>query len=428
MVDDYRILSFEDSKQLKLQAASVFQPRRPITTKALFAGRWNQLTILSDAVNQSGLHVVIYGERGVGKSSLANVIEPVILVLDEQRFPEKSARLVVKVVANSGDSFSSIWERVFGEINWETETPTVGLVPGVPVTKRVSVRETFGLEGNLRVDDVRRVLSQIPDALVIIDEFDRSAAEAGKDFTDLLKSLSDFGVRCTVVLVGVSDTIDTLVSDHASIARALIQINLPRMKVEELREILTNAEKTLRVEFSHEASTLIVHISQGLPHYTHLIGLQAVRRAADRYMRRIERQDVFGALKDAVGQAEQSVKAIHSKAVHSSHKDALYRQILLACGVAAAQTHDPLGYFNPGDVLEPLSTVLKRPAQFATFNSHLNQFQQPKRSEVLERDGEARAYRYRFHDPLLVPFVFMDAIANNLVTDEQLAGMLGSRF
>jgi Cdc6-like AAA superfamily ATPase len=425
---NYLIESFEELQALKVQVGKVFQPRTPITIRELFAGRWSQIQVLADAVNQPGLHVVIYGERGVGKTSLANIVKPLIQVFDQQKEEgPKAARIVVKTNANSGDTFSSIWIKVLGEITWEGDRPTAGLVPGKKVTP---ILEAFNMEGELTADSVRRVLSHIPDALFIIDEFDRAAADTAQDFTDLLKALSDFAVNCTVVLVGVSETIDTLVADHASINRALIQIMLPRMKAEELREILSKAEKTLNVSFSNEAANLVVHISQGLPHYTHLLGLHSVRIAADKWSRKIERGDIFGALKEAVAQAEQTVTSTHSKAVHSAHKDALYRQVLLAAGVAAARTSDPLGYFTPTALVDPLGVILNRDraVQIATFNSHLADFCQTKRGQVLERDGEERGYRFRFHNPLLVPFVFMDAVATDLVSDEVLSGMLGAGF
>ena len=75
-------LTFDESVILAAEAAKVFRPRTPITSKELFAGRWNELKAVADAVNQPGLHAVIYGERGVGKTSLANVISPTIHVLD----------------------------------------------------------------------------------------------------------------------------------------------------------------------------------------------------------------------------------------------------------------------------------------------------------------------------------------------------------
>ncbi len=90
--------------------------------------------------------------------------------------------------------------------------------------------------------------------------------------------------------------------------------------------------------------------------------------------------------------------------------------------------HDALGYFNPGSVVQPLEEVMARPVEIATFNNHLAEFSEEKRGTVLERDGQPRAYRYRFHDPLMVPYVFMDALATGLIGDEHLAALLGGNF
>jgi hypothetical protein len=200
------------------------------------------------------------------------------------------------------------------------------------------------------------------------------------------------------------------------------------MEIKELRQIIENAEKALSVEFSREASNLIVYISQGLPHYTHLLGLHAVRIAAASYSSQVEKNHVFEALKEAVKQAQQTVTEKYAKATHSAHKEALYKQVLLACAIAAAVSHDALGYFNPGAVVGPLEAILNRNVQIATFSNHLSEFCQPKRGDILERTGQERAYRYRFHDPLLVPFVFMDAITTKIVSTDTLSQMLGARF
>ena len=169
--------------------------------------------------------------------------------------------------------------------------------------------------------------------------------------------------------------------------------------------------------------------AQSLPHYTHLIGLHAVRKAAsDRFSRTVERADVFEALKEAVKQAEHTVREKHSRATHSAHKDALYRHVLLPSGIAAATSHDSLGYFNPSSLVGALETILDRSIEIAAFNNHLAEFCKSTRGSVLERIGHPRSYRYRFQDPLLVPFVFMDAIATGLITDQSLAELLGEPF
>src|SRR5579863_229771 len=208
-------LSSEEAQKLEVQAAKVFQPRAPISAREFFAGRWNQITTLADAVSQTGLHVVIYGERGVGKTSLANVVKPIIQVFDEtdEGFGENSNgdeqkqktpnRIVIKTNANAGDNFSSIWEKLFEDLTWVDDTQGIGYQ--MRTKGRVTLRDAFDLPDVLGVDDVRRVVSRIQGGPVfIVDEFDRAADEASQEFTDLIKGFSDFSVDCTVILVGVS--------------------------------------------------------------------------------------------------------------------------------------------------------------------------------------------------------------------------------
>jgi hypothetical protein len=258
--------------------------------------------------------------------------------------------------------------------------------------------------------------------VIIFDEFDRGSAELRTAFTDTVKALSDYAVDSTVVLVGVSDTVDHLIQDHASIVRAVVQIFLPRMDEKELREILENAEKVLKIKFDNSAAKMIVKMSQGLPHYTHLIGLHATRSAADRLSRLIEVSDVHNSFEKAITQAVQSIREKYLISIRSAHKDALYGKVILAC---AAARKDELGYFHPADTLDPLTSILKREKVIiATFQKHMNEFCEKPRGPVLERSGTPRAYKYRFHDPMMPPYVFMTAIASGSITVEEVNRLL----
>ena len=78
-----------------------------------------------------------------------------------------------------------------------------------------------------------------------------TSAAAG--FTGLIKTMSDRAVDSTLVIVGVSSTIDGLVSKYASIERAIKQIELPRMTQVELSDIIGNAENKLAVSFDRRS-------------------------------------------------------------------------------------------------------------------------------------------------------------------------------
>ena len=108
---DASIKDRHEAGELSIAVGKVFQPRAPISTRELFAGRWEQCTAIVDAVNQKGLHVVIFGERGVGKTSLANVLDPLLAVMeaDEKTHVNPNPRLVVKVNVHQGDSFPTVW-------------------------------------------------------------------------------------------------------------------------------------------------------------------------------------------------------------------------------------------------------------------------------------------------------------------------------
>jgi hypothetical protein len=232
-------------------------------------------------------------------------------------------------------------------------------------------------------------------------------------------------VDSTIVIVGVANTIDGLVRDHASIGRSIIQVHLPRMKDQELAEIIAKASNELGVKFNDSASWLIVKTSQGLPNYTHLIGLHAVRHAAlTDYTRTVTIKHVHQSFETSVKQALQTIQEMYLKATRSSHKDALYTGVVLACAIASSSAGHPHGEFYPSDVVDPLSTILKRDnVTVATCQGHLAEFCEEKRGPILIKEGSPRSYRYRFLEPLLPPFVYMTALKDNILTADQLNEM-----
>jgi Cdc6-like AAA superfamily ATPase len=404
------------------KAGQVFQPRTPINRRDFFAGRWDQLTTIVDAVAQVGLHVVIYGERGVGKTSIANVIRPLLHAFDRPegvagRVPE---RLITKVNANSEDTFTSLWRRALDEIELENVREQFGFAKGT--TTRVSTLvEYFQLPDLLTIDTIRKILGKLPGSVFVFDEFDRLPKKHAKPFTDLIKSLSDYAINSTIIIVGVSQTVDELIADHASIGRALIQVPMPRMTSNELEEILQKSEEALRVKFDEAAMSRIVRLSQGLPHYTHLVGLESIRAACDDRRRLISGDHANKGFVKAVKNADHSVRTKYGTAIHSAHPDALYQEILLASAIAAYAAKDDQGFFQAVHVVGPLTAILGRDVQISTFNKHLAEFcEDRKRGEVLERVGQPRSYRYRFRDPLLPPYIMMKGLAAEMITPDQM--------
>ena len=422
--------SARETKELKTmslisQLSSVFSPSAPIDKQALFAGRTSQLRDVLTSINQRGQHVIIYGERGVGKTSLASTLSEICEAAGLQIIQSGT------INCDGTDNFSSLWKKVFREMTFKVKHNNIGFTGQ---TKEDTVSLENLLNANLQSDevtpdDVRYTLQKLGKSTIIIDEVDRlRKQETTTLLADTIKTLSDHSTKTTLILVGVADSVDQLIAEHKSVERAMAQIHMPRMLPEELHEILEKGLAAVRMSIDRPSKHRIAWLSRGLPHYTHLLGLHASIHAVEDGRTAVTVKDVDAAIQPAVSKAQQSIiKAYHS-AVSSPRKDNLYAEVLLACALAPADT---LGYFAASDVRAPLSEIMGKAYNIPAFSRHLNDFCLPHRGSVLQKTGSVRKFRFRFTNPLLQPFVVIDGMAkqlvsNNLIQSTQLSGLVAA--
>lgn len=395
----------DDWNALLFEASQLFTPSTPIDENDLFAGRGEQIRKMLDATMERGKHVILFGERGVGKTSLAKVFHNL--------FPTTLRHIFsIREQADPSDTFTSIWRKVFKDIH--VRATRDGKPELVPVADFYS--------GDIAPDDIRRELESLfkPNDIpvLIIDEYDKLSdrQKTNELMANTIKSLSDYGVNVTVVLVGVADNINDLMGEHASLGRCVEQIPMPRMSIIERKEILQKIVPRLGMKLHEDAMWKIVHLSRGLPSYVHSLGLYSTESAIQRRSLLITESDVDKAIKRVLERSQESVKEEYAKAVHSNRSDSLYREVLLACALAETD-FDGRGTFAPLAVCKPLSEILKRdkPVKIDAFQQHLKKFITPERANVLSRRGHERAYRFRFREPMMQPFVIMQGIEQGLV-------------
>jgi len=390
-------------RELSIRASKVFTPAAPVDEQKLFAGRIEQLRKVADVINQKGQHAVIFGERGVGKTSLANILAEVF----------GDIVLAVRTNCDSSDNYSSLWKKIFLDIPLNQEIQNIGFVKGKSIQSTNLCDETGD---DISPDIVRQTLTKlavktIP--IIILDEFDRiSTTETKATMADTIKMLSDHAVNATIILVGVADSVDQLIKEHLSIERALVQIKMPRMSNSELKEIIDKGLKSLDMSIDDAAKNYITLISQGLPHYTHLLALHSVRQAIDKKVKTITLNHVESAISRALEQAQQTILSTYHKALMSARKDTIFAQVLLACALTRT---DDLGFFAAADVRRPLSKIMRKNYEIPGFSRHLNAFCEPERGPILFKIGKIRRYRFRFVNPLMQPFVVMQGFANKLI-------------
>ena len=378
-------------------------------------GRMPQIRKVIDAINQAGQSVLIYGERGVGKTSLANVIDEFYLSIANARI------YTPHITCDGDDTFSSIWQKVLSER--DRTRPTADLSDSC-VDELDAIVDDNG--GEFAPHDIRAVADAVTQThlfIPIIDEFDRLEDEAAiRLFTDTIKTLSDHSRNTTIILVGVGDTIDDLISEHESVERALVQVLMQRMDASESAQILDNGSRVTGVHFSEDAKSLVVAASQGFPHYTHSLGLHATRAAVDDASWIVKVPHVETAILLSIDNTQQSLKRLYHTATDSPRPEAIFRQVLLACALTKT---DALGYFAPADIKKPLGKILDREVDYGSFSQHLVDFSSDDRGRILQQTGKPRRHRYRFRNPLVQPFILMTGLKDGLIEKNELQGLFG---
>lgn len=393
----------EKRAELERALNSAFSPHAPINQARFFAGRTEQVRAVVDTIRTPGLHAAIYGERGVGKTSLANIIG---------EFLEDVVAVRSVNCANS-DTFDSAIRRSLQGLRVSQDRRRLGFLEGSEA-EMTDLATLLNADGPVGPDDAAALLGELPPYCVLVfDEFDRLRPRQTEVFADFLKSLSDHNARTTAVLVGVAEDITALIQSHASVERCLRQVPLPRMSEDELGAIIDVGLKAAGFNLeSEEPKRRVLSISQGFPHYTHLLAQNAARAALDNERTVITSKDVTVGMFIAVDRALQSHRDLYFKATTGTKKKNLWKEVVAACALAES---DERGYFSSRAVQDKLSQILDRPIIQQTVAFHLGKLTEEGRGPLLQRMGPERRYRYRFINPLMRPFIFMKAVQDDLV-------------
>jgi Cdc6-like AAA superfamily ATPase len=394
----------ESNNKIELleKIAASFSPSAPIDSRA-FAGRDSQITDVINACLQRGQHAVIFGERGAGKTSLANTLCQVLRM--KFVMPECGT-----INCDQTTTFASLWRAILSEISLSRNTPANRNQSGGD-----RMQGTFAqlLPENVTPHSVRMVLQNRGKFLFVIDEVDRIKDKTTTTLlADTIKTLSDHATDTTLVLVGVAESVDTLIAEHESIQRALIQVHMPRMSQMEIEKLIEKGFTAVGMTIEQAARRRIYKLSQGLPYYAHLLGMHSALTAAAHNRLNVTIEDANQALRKALKHAQQSIADEYERATMSTG-ETLHRWVLLACALAKTDEH---GYFTASDVVKPMNIIMKKNCPISLFTRHLNAFCEDKYGLALHRTAFARGYKYKFRNAIMQPYVIMKGLEARIIS------------
>ncbi len=321
----------------RLALADALSASQPVTSRGRFAGRHDTMAALIAAIEQQRAHVVLYGERGIGKTSLIHVFSETA----------REARYLVLygscgVEARFDDMFRTFAEQI----------PLLYHAGVSPTADEGEHNRSFaGLLGDGPVDprELADVFSQIVGTRVIIvlDEYDRVADAAfRRDVAELIKNLSDRAARVQLVLTGVASNLDELIGFTPSIRRNIVGLAVGPMADAELREILDRAEQATGLAFAPGARSLIIKMAAGSPYLARLLGNRAAGRALDDRRQAVGDADVIGGTEAVLAEWNSGLP----RRVQSLLQRAEVRNAWPVLIAAARASGTPDGWFSVHDV------------------------------------------------------------------------------
>jgi len=251
-------------------------PSVHISTPERLFGRGKKLVQIERAFASQGRHIFIYGDRGVGKTSLAMTAahvhqstseEPVYVLCSE-------TSTFADIVYAIGNNALPLKERMESTGVGNSFGATIGGFGG-QYKSGESKRANFvpPTDLNAAADIIRYINTRRSGTtVVVIDELERLTNHDEKiKLAEFINSISSIQDKTKFILSGIGHTVEELLGAHKSATRKLETINLEPIPHNELWSIVSTVANELGVSVEQRHLMRSSILSDGFPHYVHLI-------------------------------------------------------------------------------------------------------------------------------------------------------------
>ena len=290
-----------------------FKPGSPVPP-GTFAGRARELTQVQKAIfqtsYQSPQNVLITGERGIGKTSIAHIVKAsaesqVPLLIDGAL---KNPLITAYVCVQKGTPSIFVIGQILAELQHQLEPYekfSSAALEGIKTFfKNFKGLEVAGL-GGIQLDKQKNSTDQLEHELyneakkvirkcaqgcwnqidlekrsicLIVDELDQMADF--NNFSSFWKTLqetiaADGFNNLMLVFVGMPTLNESLAEDHESFLRTFIPLTLDKMTITDASDVVNKVLKNGTKTISKDALNLILEYSERYPHLIQEIGYSA---------------------------------------------------------------------------------------------------------------------------------------------------------
>ncbi|RYM60012.1 Predicted ATPase (AAA+ superfamily) [Serratia quinivorans] len=400
----------------------VVRPSQPIDASEFLFGRDKQYLDMKSALNAPGRHCFIYGHRGVGKSSLAHSVaydlqstaEPILLSCDPSSTMVSIVMSAIREASYKGKH----------KDEWGVSISIGVAGTGIKFEKKgsnestdISVVDTSSAVYAL--EHLQKIHSDVP--FLVLDEFDRIEDKKEREkFGTLLKQLGDKKCNVKFIFTGIAESFQEMLSGHASSSRQIHELRLDSLPWDGRYDIIDRAFNEFGFDVPDEVRFKIAGISDGYPHYIHLICEKMLTIAYEYKKNSVDYALFIEGLDMAVSSVSQALRGPYEKATYA--RDIHYAYLLWSVadsGDMQRKKTDIISSYE--DVIKQLSKIAEdelEPVSNDVFSRMLRTLKKEDFGEVvIPAFGNKRVGWYKFNESMVRGYVRMCAESNRVNLD-----------
>ncbi|ACR69480.1 ATP-binding protein [Edwardsiella ictaluri] len=397
----------------------VVRPAAPVSTFELLFGREKQLGAIESVLYSDGRSVFIYGDRGVGKTSLAHTIAYKLQEENEPIFVGCEPSSTLASIINDIVVKTKPCKNYKNERSISAGINLLGFKLDTTV-KKTDERSQLNINSIssavLALEDLTKIHSQKP--FIVIDEFDQIESQHEKqNFGRLVKALGDQNINVKLIFTGISDSLHSLIGGHLSSERQIHQTHLEALPWNGRFKIIDNAFGAFELKVDDNIRHKIAGLSDGFPHYVHLLceKILTCAHAKSENIEIIDHDIFWEGLNDAVDSISETLK--HDYVLATLGRQEYFHHLLWAMADAEdLQREKKTIKHSYSEICNQKQLNALSESQ---FDRQFNKLKSPEFGEVIVNAFEGRKGWFKFKENMIRGYVRMLAENNGVSLDFQ---------